>query len=249
MLQHRAAAGGAQKRFTAWSRLAEKFYPGVSTFRQESADPISYQLRKRGRQPSGKSRRASTSTSYKPQETSGSVHSLLPDSSTAPPTPTVAEAETLDMLRSILRPRLGGKQRFKRHQVNQTSRRRRVTARRPVQRRPVDFSPRVRNDALASVLISIRLGRPSLLRIRSGSGGEGVSNSGVSICGGSSGSDSIGSVEGVSDSGGSTPIGSAEGVSDSGGSISNGSGGLIWGGLIYGGSSAAAGTSRTAAPR
>ncbi|EJK56661.1 hypothetical protein THAOC_23410, partial [Thalassiosira oceanica] len=82
-----------------------------------------------------------------------------------------------------------------------------------------------------------------------GSGGEGVSNSGVSICGGSSGSDSIGSVEGVSDSGGSTPIGSAEGVSDSGGSISNGSGGLIWGGLIYGGSSAAAGTSRTAAPR
>ncbi|EJK59994.1 hypothetical protein THAOC_19729, partial [Thalassiosira oceanica] len=163
---------------------------------------------------------ANATPEHKPHETSGRgtcehVQALSSLTRLAPPTPTVAEAETLDMLRSILRPRLGGKQRFKRHQVNQTSRRRRVTARRPAQRRPVDFSPR-RKDSLRFYINPIREAKfavdPQRLDL----------------------SGSIGSVEGVSDSGGSTPIGSAEGVSDSGGSISSGSGGLICG-LIYGG--------------
>ncbi|EJK51717.1 hypothetical protein THAOC_29086, partial [Thalassiosira oceanica] len=82
---------------------------------------------------------ATIETEYAAHETSGRgtcehVQALSSLTRLAPPTPTVTEAETLDMLRSILRPRLGGKQRLKRHQVNQTSRRRvaGVTARVPL---------------------------------------------------------------------------------------------------------------------
>ncbi|EJK51049.1 hypothetical protein THAOC_29817, partial [Thalassiosira oceanica] len=91
--------------------------------------------------PGSAAKRQGSRREHKPHahETSGRgtcehVQALSSLTRLAPPTPTVTEAETLDMLRSILRTRLGGKQRLKRHQVNQTSRRRvaGVTARVPL---------------------------------------------------------------------------------------------------------------------